>query len=30
LDELSALSEDCLRKAGLTELNEKLSTLNSK
>jgi hypothetical protein len=30
LDELSALSEDCLRKAGLTELNEKLSTLNTK
>ena len=27
--ELSALSDDCLRKAGLTELNEKLSILKA-
>ncbi|PLK44916.1 hypothetical protein [Emticicia sp. TH156] len=29
LQELKALSEDCLQKAGLTELSEKLSTLGN-
>ena len=29
LQELSVLSDDCLRKAGLTELNEKLSILKA-
>lgn len=29
LNELSAFSDDCLHKAGLTELNEKLSGLRS-
>ncbi|MGI8637286.1 MAG: hypothetical protein ACR2KZ_17980 [Segetibacter sp.] len=29
LQELSALSDDCLRKAGLIELNEKLSILKA-
>jgi hypothetical protein len=30
LDELSALAADCLHKAGLTELSEKLTTLHQK
>ena len=30
LEELKKLSQDCLDKAGLTDLNEKLSALNSK
>jgi len=30
LQEFTALAEDCLKKAGLTDLSEKLKTLNSK
>ncbi len=30
LQELTAFAVDCLQKAGLTELNEKLKSLNSK
>ena len=30
LQELTAFSADCLQKAGLTELNEKLKSLNGK
>jgi len=30
LQELTAISADCLQKAGLTELSEKLKSLNSK
>lgn len=30
LQEITALADDCLKKAGLTDLSEKLKTLNSK
>jgi hypothetical protein len=30
LDELKTFGEDCLKKAGLTELSEKIKNLNSK
>lgn len=30
LQEFTALADDCLKKAGLTDLSEKLKTLNSK
>jgi hypothetical protein len=30
LNELKAFAEDCLKKAGLTELNEKMKSLNVK